>query len=145
MFKHTIPVRTLYHPASRHLAASQRLHVSLNLCNSRSTMSSSSTSSTERPDGTADDAKQPSNARLPSLPAPGDTIGPPIRVNVGGTATKLDHLGPVVVNQDGTLARISNWDQMTEIEQKNTLRILSKRNMLRLQALKDQEEEASTC
>jgi hypothetical protein len=22
----------------------------------------------------------------------------------------MDHLGPIVVNEDGTMARISNWD-----------------------------------
>lgn len=29
----------------------------------------------------------------------------------------LDRLGPVIVNTDGTLARISNWHQMSEREQ----------------------------
>lgn len=56
----------------------------------------------------------------------------------GGTV-KLDHLGPMVVNQDGTLSRISNWDKMTEGEQKNTMRIIGKRNKQRLDALKQQE------
>ncbi|OAG00104.1 uncharacterized protein CC84DRAFT_1049204, partial [Paraphaeosphaeria sporulosa] len=49
---------------------------------------------------------------------------------------KLDHLGPMVVNRDGTLSRIGNWEQMTDIEQKNTLRVLMKRNKLRLDALR---------
>lgn len=54
---------------------------------------------------------------------------------------KLDHLGPMVVNQDGTLSRISNWDQMSEIERKNTLRVLGKRNKIRSEALKAKESE----
>ena len=52
---------------------------------------------------------------------------------------KLDHLGPMVVGQDGTLSRVSNWDQMTEMEQKSALRVLGKRNKLRLEALRAQE------
>lgn len=54
----------------------------------------------------------------------------------GGSTVKLDHLGPLVVNQDGTVSRISNWAQMTEQEKKGTLRILGKRNKQRLDALK---------
>jgi hypothetical protein len=48
---------------------------------------------------------------------------------------KLDHLGPLVVNKDGTLSRIGNWAEMSEIERQNTLRVLGKRNMLRREAL----------
>ncbi|PVI01042.1 hypothetical protein DM02DRAFT_490550, partial [Periconia macrospinosa] len=49
---------------------------------------------------------------------------------------KLDHLGPMVVNRDGTLSRIGNWAEMTEIERRNTLRVLGKRNQLRMDAIK---------
>ncbi|KAJ6085904.1 hypothetical protein N7486_010185 [Penicillium sp. IBT 16267x] len=58
-----------------------------------------------------------------------------------GSTVSLDHLGPMVVNVDGTLARIGNWEQMTDIERKNTLRILGKRNKQRLAALKAAEAE----
>ncbi|RAL05714.1 uncharacterized protein BO80DRAFT_78989 [Aspergillus ibericus CBS 121593] len=61
-------------------------------------------------------------------------------VSGDGSTVKLDHLGPVVVNQDGTLSRISNWEQMTEIERRNTLRVLGKRNKMRLDALKSKGE-----
>jgi len=54
----------------------------------------------------------------------------------GGTTVSLDHLGPMVVNVDGTMSRISNWDKMAEIEKKATLRIIGKRNKERLAALK---------
>jgi hypothetical protein len=59
----------------------------------------------------------------------------------GDTAVKLDHLGPMVVNVDGTLSQIENWQQMTEGEQQNTLRIIGKRNQKRLEALKAKEKE----
>ncbi|KAL5690771.1 hypothetical protein EMGR_007528 [Emarellia grisea] len=42
---------------------------------------------------------------------------------------------------DGTLSRIANWEQMTEIERRNTLRVLGKRNKLRLDSLKAAEGE----
>lgn len=58
----------------------------------------------------------------------------------GGSTVKLDHLGPLVVNQDGTVSRISNWAQMTEQEKKGTMRVLGKRNKQRLEALKAAEE-----
>ncbi|PLB33997.1 uncharacterized protein BDW47DRAFT_112941 [Aspergillus candidus] len=62
-------------------------------------------------------------------------------VSEGGSTVKLDHMGPLVVNQDGSLSRIANWDQMAEIEKKNTLRVLGKRNKARLEALKKKEGE----
>ncbi|KAF2147033.1 uncharacterized protein K452DRAFT_194342, partial [Aplosporella prunicola CBS 121167] len=52
---------------------------------------------------------------------------------------RLDHLGPMVVNRDGTLSRIANWEGMTELERTNTLRVLGKRNQLRLKALEQED------
>ncbi|ORX94027.1 hypothetical protein BCR34DRAFT_580217 [Clohesyomyces aquaticus] len=62
---------------------------------------------------------------------------------VSEESMKLDHLGPMVVNRDGTLSQISNWEHMTEIERTNTLRVLGKRNMLRREALEKEEQEAA--
>ena len=59
----------------------------------------------------------------------------------GDASVKLDHLGPMVVNADGTLARISNWVGMTENEKKATLRIVGKRNQERLAAIRTKEGE----
>jgi hypothetical protein len=44
--------------------------------------------------------------------------------------------GPLVVNGDGTLSRIANWAEMSPIERERTVRILGKRNKLRLEKLK---------
>lgn len=75
---------------------------------------------------------------LPEPPAGG------IKLDVGsGEGVALDHLGPMVVNKDGTISRITNWDGMAEIEKKNTLRILQKRNKQRLDALKQANQESS--
>ncbi|CAA7262651.1 unnamed protein product [Cyclocybe aegerita] len=49
-----------------------------------------------------------------------------------GQSIKLDELGPMVVNSDGTLSRIANWVSMTDLERERTLRVLSARNKIRL-------------
>ncbi|KZP02587.1 hypothetical protein FIBSPDRAFT_673302, partial [Athelia psychrophila] len=50
-------------------------------------------------------------------------------------SVRLDHLGPMVINLDGTVARISNWDAMSEAERLNTLRVLGRRNRGRVEEL----------
>ena len=70
---------------------------------------------------------------LPAAPSDGTTT---LDMSNGSTTVSLDHLGPMVVNVDGSMSRISNWDKMAEIEKKNTLRIIGKRNKSRLEALK---------
>lgn len=70
-----------------------------------------------------------------ALPPP--TEGGNVRtLEVDGKPISLDHMGPMVVHKDGTLSRINNWGEMTEIERQNTLRILVKRNQVRLGALR---------
>lgn len=78
------------------------------------------------------------NAPLP-LPEPGHA-GDTTQLSVGGEGVKLDHMGPLVVNQDGTMSRIANWAEMAEIERQNTLRILGKRNKMRLDTLRTKAE-----
>lgn len=80
---------------------------------------------------------------LPTLPAPeatGEGETTKLDVSGDGSTVKLDHLGPLVVNQDGTLSRIGNWAEMSEIERKNTLRVLGKRNQLRLTKLRGETD-----
>ena len=76
---------------------------------------------------------------LPAAPSDGTTT---LDMSNGSTTVSLDHLGPMVVNVDGSMSRISNWDKMAEIEKKNTLRIIGKRNKSRLEALKKARGEA---
>ena len=51
----------------------------------------------------------------------------------------MDKLGPLVINTDGSIARINNWHEMTAQEQQNTLRVLGKRNKMRLAKLQADE------
>ena len=81
----------------------------------------------------------PSSKTPLPLPAPGESdtsSSGTTTVEVNGKAVMLDQLGPMVVGRDGTLSRIANWGEMTQIERQNTLRILGKRNQLRLGALR---------
>jgi len=56
-------------------------------------------------------------------------------VNVGGEPVSIDALGPLVINVDGTLSRITNWNEMTPDEQSRTIRIIGKRNRKRREKL----------
>lgn len=77
---------------------------------------------------------------LPSTESSSDGQAKQLRLDLGADrGVTLDHLGPMVVNADGTLSRIGNWEQMTEIERQNTLRILGKRNKQRLEKLRAAE------
>lgn len=90
------------------------------------------------------DSQNNSSSTEPSprnaLPAPGSADNDNVTtldVSGAGTTVKLDGLGPLVVNVDGTMSRIANWDKMAEIERQNTLRIIGKRNQQRLAALRE--------
>ena len=48
------------------------------------------------------------------------TFGETIQVDMGS--------GPIVLNANGTTSRITNWDEMSEIEQQATRKMIPKRN-----------------
>jgi len=55
-----------------------------------------------------------------------------------GETLSLDALGPIVVKEDGTTFRISNWNEMNDKEKQGTLRMVKKRNAERIAALQRQ-------
>jgi predicted Fe-S protein YdhL (DUF1289 family) len=90
-------------------------------------------------------------SKLLELPSPDDTSSSSLlssdarKLNVGETLS-LDELGPIIVNADGSLRRIANWDSLTESEQQSTYRQIAARNKKRIAALQQKrrsEEEAS--
>ena len=87
----------------------------------------------------APESQSSTSAPLP-LPEPSSDASHATQLNVNGSGVRLDHLGPLVVNKDGSLSRIANWDKMADIEKQNTLRILGKRNQLRLDGLRGEGE-----
>ncbi|KAG5513998.1 hypothetical protein PMAC_000620 [Pneumocystis sp. 'macacae'] len=68
---------------------------------------------------------------LPSVPT-----NPSATVGTAQATLRLDQLGPVIVNSDGTLSRIDNWAALTDAEKRNIERLLVRRNSARLQALR---------
>ncbi|KUJ08677.1 uncharacterized protein LY89DRAFT_564959, partial [Mollisia scopiformis] len=97
-----------------------------------STSADASSKPANEPTKTPANSSQKTTLALPEAPHNAATQ---LDMSSGSTTVKLDHLGPVVVNVDGTMSRISNWDKMADIEKQNTLRIISKRNEQRLEAL----------
>ncbi|KAL8290601.1 hypothetical protein RQP46_002859 [Phenoliferia psychrophenolica] len=76
--------------------------------------------------------KQPLAIEAPS--SSDDTI----KLNVNGDVVSLfDKLGPTIVSPEGTLTRIGNWGEMKDDERMRVLRVLGKRNQIRLEALRD--------
>lgn len=72
------------------------------------------------------------------------TTGAERSLVVNGETITLDELGPIILQEDGRLGRLSNWHDMTEPEQEATLRFVAKRNAKRRQALlKAQAGDAS--
>jgi len=68
----------------------------------------------------------------PTSEAPSAEQNSTAAINVNGKTVPLDHLGPMVINTDGTVSRITNWQEMTDDERARTLRVLVKRNRVRL-------------
>ncbi|TFY66772.1 hypothetical protein EVG20_g4316 [Dentipellis fragilis] len=67
----------------------------------------------------------------PSEPTSGDSSTPKLDISGDTIASmKYDALGPLVVNSDGTLSRITNWPNMTERERERTIRVLAARNQI---------------
>lgn len=84
--------------------------------------------------------QSPPGEQVPLLPPPESGSGA-AQLKVDGEGVALDHLGPLVVNKDGSLSKIANWENMSDREKKNTLRVLGKRNQLRLGELKAEQSE----
>ena len=89
---------------------------------------------TDPPPAAAPDPPPAAAPAMLALPAPEDVTNL-ITLDVStGQAVVLDALGPVVVNTDGTLARITNWDRMDDSEREVAKRRIAKRNVERLKA-----------
>ncbi|KAG1821418.1 hypothetical protein EV424DRAFT_836214 [Suillus variegatus] len=83
-----------------------------------------------------DDQQMPSATPLLIAPPANDDAK---QVTLGSSETiKLDALGPMVVNSDGTLSRIANWENMTKEEKERTIRVVAARNRARIAKQADQ-------
>ncbi|EMD32709.1 hypothetical protein CERSUDRAFT_118459 [Gelatoporia subvermispora B] len=79
------------------------------------------------------------------LPAPEPSSTTEATKLAVGTEVKLDALGPMVVNSDGTISRIANWQNLTDLEKERTMRVLVARNRVRIanQEKKLQEQQTT--
>jgi hypothetical protein len=80
---------------------------------------------------------------IPRLPPPNPEDSknlPTIRL---GETIRLEEMGPMILNTDGSVRRIDNWDSLSEHEKEVSWRRISKRNEERRQKLlqKQQDEE----
>jgi hypothetical protein len=75
---------------------------------------------------------------IPQLPEADPNSG--LRsINLGETI-RLEEMGPIIINTDGTTRRIANWDQLTEQERQVSWRRISKRNEERRKILLEQQQ-----
>lgn len=79
------------------------------------------------------------NGEVPQLPSPDPNSNLP-RIRLGETI-RLEEMGPIILNKDGSTRRIANWDNLSEHEKEVTWRRISKRNEERRQALLRLQEE----
>ena len=54
---------------------------------------------------------------------------------------QLTELGAIILNVDGTISKVENWQELTPAEQAKTLRVIAKRNARRKAALEQQQSE----
>lgn len=85
--------------------------------------------------GEREDSTDEQPIQLPAIEYHPETAGPAGNQRIG-----LDQLGPIVVNEDGTMSRITNWANMSEYERATTMRIIPRRNAERMDRIRQQEE-----
>ena len=82
-----------------------------------------------------------SNEKLLQLPPSDPNKNGDIKTLKMGESLKLDHLGPIILNTDGTTRRIDNWDTLTEREKEVTWRRIRKRNEERRNILEAEQQQ----
>lgn len=58
-----------------------------------------------------------------------------------GEKLSMEHLGPIIINTDGSLRRIDNWDKLSKEEQDRSFRLIAARNKKRIEILKQKEQQ----
>ncbi|PRW44908.1 fungal specific transcription isoform A [Chlorella sorokiniana] len=87
---------------------------------------------------------EPANpGQLLPLPAPaegGTSGGQQLEL---GERVQMDHLGPLVIGEDGSVGRIANWTKLSDREREIALRRITARNRERLQRLRGETGTAA--
>ena len=89
-------------------------------------------------EGTAPDTDvQSEGEEVFLLPAPSEESGGEVtKLSIGETVS-MDEMGPMVINKDGTISRITNWDVKLPHEKEAILKVISKRNAERRKILEE--------
>ncbi len=95
------------------------------------------TSSNEVDETTSTSANDQAPLQLP--PVNPNNTNEDIKTLKFGEAMKLDEMGPIIINTDGTTRRIDNWDILTEREREVTWRRIKKRNAERRKMLEEKD------
>ena len=67
------------------------------------------------------------NKKHETLEVDGTTNKKHETLEVDGETITLDNLGPMIINTDGTISRITNFFELTDFERERTLRLVAKR------------------
>jgi hypothetical protein len=54
---------------------------------------------------------------------------------------KMSALGVIIINTDGTMSKIPNWNELTDLERTRAVRLIARRNQKRKEALIAQQAE----
>ncbi|KAK4701778.1 hypothetical protein P7C70_g4453, partial [Phenoliferia sp. Uapishka_3] len=76
-----------------------------------------------------------------AIEAPAESDAIKLNVATSEVVSLFDQLGPTIVSAEGTLSRIGNWHEMDDAERMRVLRVLGKRNQIRLEGLRDAAEK----
>jgi len=58
-----------------------------------------------------------------------------LNVNSNDDTTSFDELGPLLLNADGTLSRIKNWQELSDAEKQKAAKMVAKKNKQRKEQL----------
>ncbi|GKY90753.1 hypothetical protein MPSEU_000048200 [Mayamaea pseudoterrestris] len=79
--------------------------------------------------------------QVPLLPASTSNDPSIPRIQLGGEGISFDHIGPIIINADGTTKTIDNWKDLSLQEQQTAWRRIAKRNEERRAALLIKQQE----
>jgi len=58
-----------------------------------------------------------------------------LNINSNDDTTSFDELGPLLLNADGTLSRIKNWQELSDAEKQKAAKMVAKKNKQRKEQL----------
>ena len=85
-----------------------------------------------------------SGGEIPQLPPPDPNSSKDVPTIQLGETIRFEEWGPVILQTDGSMRRIDNWEQLSEREKEVTWKRISKRNEQRRQQLLEAQQQQSS-